>query len=707
MPVDRRRRRPRTVRRRGTLASRACTCTGRCRTRCCAARHADAAPSSLPALPGPVGGAAHSCTPVGARHGAADGLGAGRPVRHGGPARRLHGHPRTRGRRPGAHAARRDVAAVHCCGPRTYQAPPEPVRVARPAGRPAGVAGRRRAGSTAGGGVHRRRLVERRRDRTRSPAPWARAAGVGPGRDRLVGLAGRARRRAGRADDPRTVRLRARWASTRPREDRPRTRSRQVRDAPSRAYRGRRARRRRRRAEREPRPSRHRADHYLSLLHGSVLGVPVDGTCDRSATSGRKPRPSRRPSGWTSTTSRPPSPHRVWAWDRTDGSSAERLLAAFTSGRLAELGQPDGLADLEEREHGDGFWSFAGAPAAGSHDDVLRTEDTAAVRPDPSGPQGPWRPSSGRLHRRDDPVHRRRTRIRGRAGGLKAARDARRTEGRRPRGADHGAWRDAAHAGRGQPPEGDDHRTDRAAEPHGRQARPAAVPSGPAAGRSDRRQAAPPPPRGRLVRERPSCAAGSPARRCAATRVSSPDARSCPRSATAQCPTRSCSSSARPRSSTATTAAGWPTRPRPTAVRSRSLQTRIAAEQVRLYGTEGRYDGTGPGCPARDHRRYRAAPARPAGPRRGLGDQVDGRPSVAADLARALAGERHAAEPGGGDDVAPAVGAAVAGVARYAWTGTTDRGRLDGWSGTGSGRRTRPASPRRATRYGALAGRSP
>ena len=126
---------------------------------------------------------------------------------------------------------------------------------------------------------------------------------------------------------------------------------------------------------------------YLSMLHGSVLGVPVDG-----AAAGL----DERPDASTFTAAFGLDVDDVAAAVAAPGLGlgpdrrqlAERLLAAFTSGRLAELGQPDGLADLEEREHGDAFWSFAGAPLPGSHDDVLRTEDSAAFAPTRVGRKG-------------------------------------------------------------------------------------------------------------------------------------------------------------------------------------------------------------------------------------------------------------------------------------------------------------------------------
>jgi len=127
---------------------------------------------------------------------------------------------------------------------------------------------------------------------------------------------------------------------------------------------------------------------YHCLLHGSVLGVPVDGTA-----TGADDRPS-------------PDALRGGALglDLDDVAAAlgapglglgaerrqlaERLMAAFTSGRLSTLGTPDGLADLEEAEHGDAFWSLAGPALPTSHDDVVRAEDSAPFGPTRVGRKG-------------------------------------------------------------------------------------------------------------------------------------------------------------------------------------------------------------------------------------------------------------------------------------------------------------------------------
>jgi hypothetical protein len=61
--------------------------------------------------------------------------------------------------------------------------------------------------------------------------------------------------------------------------------------------------------------------------------------------------------------------------------SAETLIAAFTSGLIEQIGTQDGLQDLAEREHGDGFWSLPGTPLEAARPDRLRAEDSAPVGP--------------------------------------------------------------------------------------------------------------------------------------------------------------------------------------------------------------------------------------------------------------------------------------------------------------------------------------
>lgn len=130
------------------------------------------------------------------------------------------------------------------------------------------------------------------------------------------------------------------------------------------------------------------ATRYHTLLHGSVLGVPVDGT---AAGVDDRPGPDALRGGalgldLDDVAAALAAPGLGLGADRR--RLAERLIAAFTSGRLATLGTPDGLADLEEAEHADTFWSLAGPPLPFSHDDTVRAEDSAAFGPTRLGRKG-------------------------------------------------------------------------------------------------------------------------------------------------------------------------------------------------------------------------------------------------------------------------------------------------------------------------------
>jgi hypothetical protein len=127
---------------------------------------------------------------------------------------------------------------------------------------------------------------------------------------------------------------------------------------------------------------------YATLLHGAVLGVPIAdilpaGVDDRPAAAGvsvavgldNDDVVAAFGAGALGAT-----PERRIA--------AERLAAAFTSDLLDRLGSADGIADLEEREHGDQFTSLPGAVLPGSKSDRLRGEDSAAMGPHNVGRKG-------------------------------------------------------------------------------------------------------------------------------------------------------------------------------------------------------------------------------------------------------------------------------------------------------------------------------
>jgi hypothetical protein len=126
---------------------------------------------------------------------------------------------------------------------------------------------------------------------------------------------------------------------------------------------------------------------YASLLHGTVLGVPVIGGL-RSADD----RPAASALGVAVGQDLDDVAAAFGAaaldLDAAHRRSAETLVAAFTSGLIEQLGTPDGLEDLAEREHGDGFWALPGAPLPGAKPDRLRAEDSAPMGPLSVGRKG-------------------------------------------------------------------------------------------------------------------------------------------------------------------------------------------------------------------------------------------------------------------------------------------------------------------------------
>lgn len=118
---------------------------------------------------------------------------------------------------------------------------------------------------------------------------------------------------------------------------------------------------------------------YASLLHGSVLGVPVTG----SLKADDRPLPGDLGVAIGQDTDDVVSAlgASVLRLDEAQRDAAETLVAAFTSGVVEQLGTPDGLEDLAEREHGDGFWPLTGTALPGAKPDRLRAEDSASAGP--------------------------------------------------------------------------------------------------------------------------------------------------------------------------------------------------------------------------------------------------------------------------------------------------------------------------------------
>jgi hypothetical protein len=126
---------------------------------------------------------------------------------------------------------------------------------------------------------------------------------------------------------------------------------------------------------------------YHCLLHGSVLGVPIDGS-----TGGADDRPDNATLGAAmgldvdDVAAAFAEPGLGLGADQR--LTAERLVAAFTGDLLSRLGSPDGLADLADREHDEPFWSFVGAPLPNARADRLRADDSVPLGPTRVGRKG-------------------------------------------------------------------------------------------------------------------------------------------------------------------------------------------------------------------------------------------------------------------------------------------------------------------------------
>ena len=126
---------------------------------------------------------------------------------------------------------------------------------------------------------------------------------------------------------------------------------------------------------------------YFTLLHGSVIGVPIDGSVngsdDRPAAASVSAALGQDIDDVASAFAAP-----GFGFDAAHRQTAERLMAAFTGDMLNRLGTSDGLSDLEGREHSDGFWPLPGKPIPGAKPDQLRTADTTPLGPTLVGRKG-------------------------------------------------------------------------------------------------------------------------------------------------------------------------------------------------------------------------------------------------------------------------------------------------------------------------------
>ncbi len=126
---------------------------------------------------------------------------------------------------------------------------------------------------------------------------------------------------------------------------------------------------------------------YDSMLHGSVLGVPITAAV---------PAADDRPDPTAVAVSVATDIEGVLAAFGAAGlglapdqrDTAEALVSAFAAGTVSSLGSTDGLDDLAEREHGMGFWALAGDPLPAARADRVRVEDTLPAGPLTVGRKG-------------------------------------------------------------------------------------------------------------------------------------------------------------------------------------------------------------------------------------------------------------------------------------------------------------------------------
>ncbi len=131
-----------------------------------------------------------------------------------------------------------------------------------------------------------------------------------------------------------------------------------------------------------------RPPSYATLLHGAVMGVPVRGS--RPAGVDDRPDEDAMSVALGADTDDLLSAFAAEALGvgEDNRAAAEQLCAAFTSDLLDRLGTVDGLADLAEREHSEGFWPLAGTPLPGARPDRLRAADSAPMTPVSVGRKG-------------------------------------------------------------------------------------------------------------------------------------------------------------------------------------------------------------------------------------------------------------------------------------------------------------------------------
>ena len=136
---------------------------------------------------------------------------------------------------------------------------------------------------------------------------------------------------------------------------------------------------------------------YSTLLHGSVIGVPIGADL---------PAADERPSAdeVTGTVGLDIDDVAAAFAGRASGSPQRqlegRLFAAFTANLLSRLATSDGLVDLEEHEHADAFWPMPGKPCPGPRPIACAPRGPCALCAHPCRSQVAGRPAATRMRGR-------------------------------------------------------------------------------------------------------------------------------------------------------------------------------------------------------------------------------------------------------------------------------------------------------------------
>jgi hypothetical protein len=126
---------------------------------------------------------------------------------------------------------------------------------------------------------------------------------------------------------------------------------------------------------------------FMSLFHGMITGVPFD-----TALPGSDERPRSEAlsvsAGFDTDDLVTGLGAETLGSSLSDRRAAEMLSAAFTSDLIDRVGTQDGLRDIAEREHNDMFSSLPGKPLLSAMLDHLRVEDSASVNATTVGRKG-------------------------------------------------------------------------------------------------------------------------------------------------------------------------------------------------------------------------------------------------------------------------------------------------------------------------------